>query len=33
MELLEGADPINRDGKLVQARDLIFLKQALKIGH
>ena len=26
-KIVEGADPINRDGKLVQARDLLFLKQ------
>lgn len=30
MELLEGAYPINRDGKLVRARDLLFLKQTEK---
>lgn len=31
MELLEGADPINRDGKLVRGRDLLFLKQTEKL--
>lgn len=31
MELLEGADPLNRDGKLVRARDLLFLKQTEKL--
>lgn len=28
MRLIEGASPINRDGKLVRARDLLFLKHA-----
>lgn len=31
VEIIEGANPINRDGKLVRARDLLFLKQTEKL--
>ena len=31
MEIIEGANPINCDGKLVRARDLLFLKQTEKL--
>lgn len=33
IKLVEGADPTNRDGKLVRARDLLFLHQAEKFDN